>query len=771
MFNMKLKLNLKNKMQLFLISISVAIYAIAIGYISVNAKKTAYNDSVELVNSNAEKFAYKIQSDLNEEMAVVRTLANAFKVYKDIPKDEWMPLFIKMYYKVYKDNSDFYKLWDSWEYNAIDPTWDKPTGRISNVFSRVNGAIVKKQDTRSLDGDNEVYGNLKAQAREMILPVYFDLMVTGSNEESKLMTSLVTPVLINNEFNGVVGIDIILEKFQKMVESINLSNYTGSYAVLLTEEGKFAGHPKTEFLNQKAKFTLKNGANFDLVKNIKTGESFNIIYSDSTAKQHYIAFAPINIGRTNTSWYLGISVPINSIMAQADRNFMISILVGLLGIFLLSLVIYIITKNISDPIQEITGFLKKLAKGQTNSEFNLKVTSGDEIEEMTDALRTSIEGLYLKTVFANNIGQGNLDYDFKLLSNEDQLGQALVNMRNSLSKAREEEEKRKVEDNKRAWANEGLAKFADILRQNNDNLETLSNEIIKNIIYYLEASQGGLFLLNDEDKNNMFLDMVAAFAFDRKKYIEKRIEYGDGIVGSVAIEKETTYLEDIPDDYITITSGLGDAKPTSLLIVPLKIDDRIYGVIEIASFKKIEDYQIEFVEKVAENIASTMSTVKTNIQTNELLEKSQQQSEEMSAQEEEMRQNLEELQATQEEASRKSVEMENFFNSLEQSNYIIEYNPEGIITKVNDNYLNIIQTSRSEIIGAHHSDKMEFTDKQKKEYKKFWNDLNKGITKKEKSKLVLNDKELIFMEVYTPIMDENGIVQKILKILINTSEF
>ena len=70
---MKLKLGLKNKMQLYLISLSVVIYAVAIGYISISAKKTTYSDSVELVKANAEKFSYKMQSDLNEYMAVVRT--------------------------------------------------------------------------------------------------------------------------------------------------------------------------------------------------------------------------------------------------------------------------------------------------------------------------------------------------------------------------------------------------------------------------------------------------------------------------------------------------------------------------------------------------------------------------------------------------------------------------------------------------------------------------------------------------------------------------
>ncbi|PLX12606.1 MAG: hypothetical protein C0597_12985 [Marinilabiliales bacterium] len=767
---MKLKLGLKNKMQLYLISLSVVIYAVAIGYISISAKKTTYKDSVELVKANAEKFAYKMQSDLNEYMAVVRTLANAFKVYQDMPREDWDPLFIKMYDKIYRDNPTFYKLWDSWELNKIDENWDQPTGRIANVFSRVNGSILQKQDIRSLDGDPAVYANIKDQAREMVLPIYFDVF-TDEGEVSKLMTSLVTPILIDKQYHGMVGIDLVLERFQKMVEDIKLTQFPGTYAFLITEEGKYAGHPETDLLNQIATFNLKSGGEFNILDRIEKGEIFTIQALDELDKTHFIAFSPIHIGRTNTPWFLGVSVPLSSIMAQADRNFMISLIVGIIGILIISFVIYIITKNISDPIQKITEFLIELAKGKTNQKLDLKIQSGDEIEEMTQALKTSVEGLNKKTDFANHIESGDLEYEFDLLSDDDMLGKALVEMRDSLKQARIDEDKRKVDDQKRRWTNEGLAKFADILRQNNDNLDELSHQIIKNLIYYLEANQGGLFLLNDEDKNNVVLDLVAAFAFDRKKHVEKQIQMGDGIVGAVAMEKLTSYIEDLPEDYITITSGLGDANPRSLVVVPLKMDDKVYGVLEIASFKKIEDYQIEFLEMLAEDIAATLSSAKINIETTELLEKFQQQSEEMSAQEEEMRQNMEELQATQEEASRKSAEMESFLHALEESSCIVEYSPEGFITKVNDNYLNLLNLRRSEVLGAHHSDKMEFTEKQRTEYDMFWSDLKAGRTRKEKTKYLVDNTEIVFIEVYTPILDETGETKRILKISNTINEF
>ncbi|MFO7842173.1 MAG: hypothetical protein R6V16_00055, partial [Bacteroidales bacterium] len=305
---MKIKLNLKNKMQLFLITLSVIIYGTAIGYISVNAKKTAYNDSVQLVNAEAQKYAFKIQSDMNEYMAVARTLAKAFTVYQDMPREQWDPLFIKMYDKVYRDNPSFYKLWDSWELSKIDSTWEKSYGRVSNEFGRRNGSVYNKQEERSLDGDSELYALIKLQAREMALPIYFDLF-TEKDEEAKLMTSLIAPIVIDNQYHGLIGIDLILERFQDIVKNVELNQFPGTYAFLLTQEGKYAGHPETELLNQQAEFELETGDSIDLLDQMDDRKTFSIITKDKTNSKHFIAFAPIEIGRTNTPWFLGVSVP------------------------------------------------------------------------------------------------------------------------------------------------------------------------------------------------------------------------------------------------------------------------------------------------------------------------------------------------------------------------------------------------------------------------------------------------------------------------------
>jgi GAF domain-containing protein len=215
----------------------------------------------------------------------------------------------------------------------------------------------------------------------------------------------------------------------------------------------------------------------------------------------------------------------------------------------------------------------------------------------------------------------------------------------------------RIEDKKREWSSNGIAKFADILRQNNNDVSETYDSIILNIVKYMGANQGGLFIV-EEEGTDIYLEIKACYAFSRKKFINKRIIPGEGLVGQCYLERDTMYLTEVPKNYVAITSGLGDAIPRSILIIPLIVNEEIYGVIELASFKKFEDHEIEFLQKIGESIAATVSNLKISEKTKHLLSTSMQQTEEMRAQEEEMRQNMEELSATQEELARKSNEIE-----------------------------------------------------------------------------------------------------------------
>jgi GAF domain-containing protein/HAMP domain-containing protein len=347
---------------------------------------------------------------------------------------------------------------------------------------------------------------------------------------------------------------------------------------------------------------------------------------------------------------------------------------------LISIVIALfLAQMVIKPIKKIKNILIMMGDGiMPNKQIK---ESNDEIGEMSEALNALIRGLKETADFSIEIGKRNFESPFVPLSEEDDLGNALLEMRTNLKHATEEEERRKKEDDQRNWASQGIAKFSDILRLNNDNIDKLSYDVISNLVKYCDANQGGLFIVNDDNENDKFIEMASAYAFNRKKFQEKRIELGVGLIGRAVQESETIYITDIPDNYITITSGLGEDNPKSILIVPLIVNDNVYGVIEMASFREFEKYQIDFVEKIGENIASTFSTVKVNIRTSELLETTKQQAEEMRAQEEEMRQNMEELQATQEESARRETELEKQVEEYER----LKKQQESFVKKLDGN--------------------------------------------------------------------------------------
>lgn len=289
--------------------------------------------------------------------------------------------------------------------------------------------------------------------------------------------------------------------------------------------------------------------------------------------------------------------------------------------------------------------------------FRLQKGNDEMQSENTKKLQEEGERVTTLTTFIEAVSAGNYNIELERKSESDNLIKTLVTMRDKLMKNAED-------DRKRNWSTSGLAQIGEILRSSTSNSTTLYDNIIKFVVKYTKSNQGGLFILNEDNENDKFLELLACYAFERKKFLTKRVDIGSGLVGQCFLEGERIYLLEVPTEYISITSGLGGSNPNALLIVPLKINEKIYGVLELASFNKFQDFEIELVEKLAESIASTISNVRVNDTTRLLLERTQQQAEEMKSQEEEIRQNMEELEATQEEMRRKQGILE---RELEQS--------------------------------------------------------------------------------------------------------
>lgn len=425
------------------------------------------------------------------------------------------------------------------------------------------------------------------------------------------------------------------------------------------------------------------------------------------------------------------------------------------SLFWLFVALFII-RSLKFSIQKPVDILRRLEVGELPEDT---LASKDELNDIIQASKNLSANLKKASDFALEIGEGRFEYKFQPSGEKDSLGNALVQMRDKLQAVA-------IEDKKRNWVTKGMADLGEILRSN-ENFDELHYGIITFLVKYLDANQGAIFQVEEDEDENLTLKMMACYAYNRQKFLEKEVKPGEGLVGQVYLEKKSTVLTEIPEDYINITSGLGGTRPRSILICPVMTNETVNGVIEMASFKSFEDYQIDFVKKIGEQIASVISNIKINIRTTYLLQESQEQAEEMRAQEEEMRQNVEELEATQEEMARKELEISAQLEAINSTVAQIEFDPKGYVLKANKLFTEAMQYSLEEIQGKHHRIFVDTELANSDEYHSLWENLANGKQQSGDFKHVAKDgSEVLISATYTPVIDQEGAVTKVIKLAI-----
>lgn len=277
----------------------------------------------------------------------------------------------------------------------------------------------------------------------------------------------------------------------------------------------------------------------------------------------------------------------------------------------------------------------------------MKILKDNDFLKLKDTINQLGIDIATGSEIIKDIQKGNFSADYQdRISYQGMLTQSLLQMRSTMEDVKSKEQQH-------IWIQEGLAKFAEILRKTDSDLRQLSDIVIGNLVKYLKANQGAIYILNDESGA---LQLTSCYAYGRIKYGDQHIAVGEGLVGQCFIEKEKILISDIPEDYIKITSGLGSATPTMIAIIPIKTNTEVLGVLEIASFEMFKKHEIEFLEKISQDIASSIGSIKTNQSIKMLLKKSNDTTQALLNQEEEMRQQMEELHTIQEELSRKDYD-------------------------------------------------------------------------------------------------------------------
>jgi putative methionine-R-sulfoxide reductase with GAF domain len=632
---------------------TISIILIGVSTYMINTSISAKNDQLQIMtNGRSGGVIEKIDRNFYERFGDVQAFAyNKLAVETastDAPKSEDVQKFINTMVS-------YYVLYDLMMICNID-------GKVMAVNTQDTGG--KKINTDFLIGKNfaaeEWFKKCVAATGPEGGAWYSDFMEDKdvSSIYGRTGWGMAFAAPIKNAEGSPIGVwynfanwQLVTTDIRKETENVIKQSHPGSFILLTNSEDVVID-------SDDPKMLLNTKISIDGLKNVEEfeyeGNKINI--------RNYVVGGKKGSGAytyKGKNWNAITFIP----LTKFSLSYLIENLLGFLSViivllFIVIIIFYKLASAISKNISSLKNDVESLAKGELVQVKETKLQN--EIGAMTVAVKSLVTGMNSTSQFAKQIGEGNLSIQFYALSEKDVLGHSLITMRDNLLRIKEEEQRR-------SWSTNGLAKIGEILRTNFTSSSELHDSIISFVVKYTHSNQGGLFLLN-EDNGESSLTLVACHAYERKKFLERRIAIGEGLVGQCVLEREVIYMTSVPTNYTHITSGLGGATPAAILLVPLKVNESIVGVLELASLEPYEQHERELLQKFAESIASTISTVRINDRTKQLLEQSQQQAEEMKSQEEEMRQNMEELSATQEEMVRKEQEYLRRIEELEMAN-------------------------------------------------------------------------------------------------------
>lgn len=439
---------------------------------------------------------------------------------------------------------------------------------------------------------------------------------------------------------------------------------------------------------------------------------------------------------------------------EQDLKLLLHISYGI-GWFLLALyVFWWLQTQIIYPFYKLYERLEQLAEG----DFEQVRRKPRQLGYWRDAyppIAKVARGLQEASEFVKQVGQGNFAHQ---LNQQFVFSQSLNDMRNRLQQVAQAEQER-------SWAITGVAKFSDILRNTKQrDFKSLSQKFISNLVKYAEANQGALYVLRESRHEDPYLEMQAAYAYEHTKFENNRIDAHEGLLGQCLHLGETLYLEDIPENYTFINSGLGQAKPKYLILLPVKYSEETLGVIEIASLEAMEGYQQEFLRNIAESFGITLHSERSDFQTESLLQQAQEANEELKRREDLMRKNTAELEYTQQQLSEKILKIEeetnllkHILNAIDQTNATIEFDMEGNIVNVNDMYLSVMGYSREELLGKNEISIVPEDEIHSLRYKMLWDTLkNNSFLSGEYRRISKSGKEIWLNGTYNPIPNLEG---------------
>ncbi len=665
---------------MYILTPAILIFFTTLAYIILSSKKLAVEESINFVNATARESANVIKTQLDSDMSTLRTIATVFQNYPNATEAQRQDVFDPILEKVLQNNPQFISVWASWELSAVEPGYALPHGRLRITYINENGNIRKTVEPLETNGKatDGIYYDIKSNPRELMTEPYY-FYYQGKEDKQILETSACIPLVIKGKFAGLVGADIDIKRFFSLVKDIK--PFEDSYILMMSDKGTIIAGADEEYENtsiENLRFIKKNDLNIG--DSIAMHKPFMIIDNTDAGRSQYISFVPFRIGKFQKPWYIAIIVPEKTILTKVNLNAWVSSLAGVFGSLMLAILIWIVASKITKPLKETTSELNTLSTGNIDEVKELSLTTHDELAEMGRALNKLLNSMRKSADFAGHIGQGNYTMPFKSLGSKDILGNSLMQMRDNLISLKNTN----AENN---WKQQSLVQISELL-QGDKTATDLGNQVLSTLVAIVGAQMGAIYA---EDSDTF--QLISSYAYFQRKSATNSFKLGEGLIGQAALERKTIAFNQIPDDYILIKSGLGESKPTFILVVPLVFRKKVVAVLELAGAEQFSQEKMDLISQISENLAIAFNTIKVNTEVKILLNKTQEQAEELRAQqeellesnkvleeksnalkvsEEELQQQQEELRVTNEELIEKTRSLEEQKSDISEKNLALE---------------------------------------------------------------------------------------------------
>jgi len=471
---------LRTRLIVYILSVATVIYIISIAVIIDRTKKTSYSDATNLADSYAAQYANLAKIPLNAYLHSTKTLTNIFENFEEVPEEMRRKVFADFLRVTLEGNSEYLSVWSIWETNSMDGFDNQYRNKLGSTilgnfryeYARMGQEIklsdyIEQDSAQVLSG--KLYSNLKLNKQEIIVDPYY-YSYTRNKEDEVLLTNIVTPIMVDGRFMGVLGIDFLLGSHQEIIKDAH--PFEQSFAILASNNGTIVAHSDKQNIGKNLiEIDLFKNDSTALFINIAKGHKYSMKQKALDGKEYYISFYPIKVGQTTTPWSFGIVVPVDVIMQDADNNFLLSLGIGFFGLLLLSVFIVSIANSITKPLEDSVDFAKEISEGNLNALME-KSSRNDELGTLVNSLNGMVFNV---KAIVEGIIEGSMSFQ--------SAGQQLDDSANNLSQGSSE---------LAASVEEVSASMADMMQKiqlNSDNSNTAAAMSEQTLVKVREVSE------------------------------------------------------------------------------------------------------------------------------------------------------------------------------------------------------------------------------------------------------------------------------------------